>query len=548
MATKSNGKYHINYKDGWAYLTIEAPQGGGRPVYSETVSGRLQLLKIPPVRRQIIQEIIDNASGKPKKLIHWPDGDKLGPEVRVTITENAMTASVYITPEKQGGEPLSKAKIREALTEEGITFGINENAINLIIKNRTYSQSVIIAEGQLPINEKAARVEYHFETDRGKPFRELEYQRIDLKELNFIQNKNEDDLLAKLLPAVPPRNGTDVRGNSLPAETGGDETTLQIGDGAKFSEDGKEILAAVTGNVKLQKGMVTVEPLITVENVDYSNGNMKFEGSIDIQGRIADGFVVNAVGDIQIGKSVSKVEIETKGDLILKAGISGNDGSKITCGGDLYARYIESADIYCAGNLYIEEAIMHSRVMVEKEIILTGKRAEIFGGRVVAGGSIHCKKLGNISEPATELHLGLNLNEFQKNKELESSIAEANAKIDKTDLQLRQIKAALKKGHPVELEGEKPLSIPLEKLSTAKAQLEAITVKLNVKVSEDLRALHEMIREQNIDENAHLTVEQQIFGNVMVFFGALKWHSPEKGTRKTALLVKGGKLLEKGQE
>lgn len=108
---------------------------------------------------------------------------------------------------------------------------------------------------------------------------------------------------------MQPVEGKDIFGNILYPMNEGSSFTLKPGEGAFFSEDGKEIYASITGNVKLKGNTVTVEPVITVENIDYSNGNMDFDGAVDIKGRIADGFYVKASGDIQIGKSVSRVTI-----------------------------------------------------------------------------------------------------------------------------------------------------------------------------------------------------------------------------------------------
>ncbi|MBI9103151.1 MAG: DUF342 domain-containing protein [Spirochaetales bacterium] len=544
MSIKHDGTFQLFYKEGWACLTVFPPEKGGRPVYVENVSGRIQLLGIPSVRQQIIRDIIEKAEGLPSKLIQWPDGEKLGPEITTSISEDNMSASVTITSERQGGEPLSEEKLIKALKEAGVVFGLQEEALASILRRKIYGQPVLIAHGRPPVDEETARIEYLFETDRGKPFRELDYERIDLKELNFIQNRDEGDILARLLAPITPEDGMDVRGNPLPARTGGADSALKAGEGTLLSADGREITAQVTGNVKLTTTGVIIEPLVTVENIDYSNGNMDFKGAIDVQGRIADGFTVKTDGDIQIGKSVSKINITSGGDMVLKAGISGNDEGIITCGGDLYAKYIENATIYCKGNIYVEEAIMHSNVMGEKDIILSGKRAEIFGGQMAAGGSLKCKKLGSINEPQTEVHLGLSLADYKKQEALEEKIKITNSEIDKTDLQIRQIKAAIKKGGAAET----PLEIPQDKLSTALTQLQDKSVKLNTQVSEGLKDLHEMKREQKIDENAHLTVEQQIFGNVSVFFGSHRWVSSGKATSKTVLMVKKGKLLEKGSE
>ena len=532
--------FRVFYRDNYACLTVYPSEGRESRLYPEDVIGRLKLLDIQGVRLQQIRDIIEEASGEPVPIVLWPKGRKLGPKLSLETSEDNMHAYIIIEPEKQGGEPLSVEMINSFLASNGIVFGIDTSVVQSIVQKQTYSHPVMVASGSLPVDEKSAEPEYLFLTDRGRPFKKLDNDRIDLKELNFIQNKKKEELLGRLLPPVEPRDGTDVFGNSIPAARGVADPVFSAGDGAILSDDGKLIHADTDGNARLDRGRVIVEPMISVENVDYSNGNMDFDGSVDIRGRVADGFSVKAKGDIQIGKSVSRVNITGGGDIVLKAGITGNDEGFIICGGDLYARYIENANILCNGNVYVEEAIMHSSIKAGGEIILKGKRAEIFGGRIFAAGSIKCKKLGSVNEPFTEVFLGIDLDSFTAMEELQRTVSEHNRRVDELDTQIRQIKNALKN----DASGEHS-DVSTEKLTAALEQLSREAEIRNLKLSDSLKELHEVKRNCKINESSVLTVEQQIYGKVHVYFNHLRWDSPGKGTGKTKLIVKQGKLLEK---
>ena len=529
--------FTVFYSDGYACLTVFPFSEAGRTVYPEEIIGRLKILGIHNVLRENIIGILEKQSGRPEPLVPWPDGAKLGPVIDVGISEDSMTAAVEISPEKQGGEPLSAKMIQDRLTENGIVFGIDSGVIETIVLKRIYRQKINVAFGLPAVDEQPPIAEYFFETDRVKPFRKLEFNRIDLKELNFIQNKKAGDCLARLGPPVPPADGTDIRGKTIHAKRGSAAVTFKAGAGTAISADGREITAETDGNVKLKDGTVVIEPLISVENVDYSNGNMDFNGSLDISGRIADGFTVKARGDVQIGKSVSKVDIASGGDVILKAGISGNDEGRIICGGDLYARYIENAIIICSGNIFVEEAVMHSDVKAGGDIVLTGKRAEIFGGRAAAGGSIICKKLGSLNEPVTDLFLGIDLDTFNRLSALQLSVKNNTGRINELDTKIRQLQTALKRNDNPE--------VSADKLTAALNQLNMESSVIRTKLNESVRLLHELRKEIELNPESRLDVENTIYPKVHVFFGDLRWDSPNKGTGKTSLLVKGGKLLVK---
>lgn len=533
----SEGTFQIYYKDGYACLTVYPKSQSGRTVYPEEIMGRFKILEIHSIRRQKILDIIEGESGMPVPVAAWPEGEKLGPQISLEAAEDRMSASVVISPAKQGGEPLSVNMLRNFLKKKKIVFGIDTEVLKTIVLKQIYNQPVKIAFGIEAVDEQPPTPEYFFETDRGKPFKELEYQRIDLKELNFIENRIAGSTLALLGKPVLPVDGTDIYGNKLPAKRGAPPPSFAAGPGARMSEDNIKITAEIDGNAKLLDGRVIIEPLIAVENVDYSNGNMDFNGSIDVGGRVSDGFELRARGDIQIGKSVSKVDISAGGDIILKAGISGNDEGRIICDGDLYARYIESAHIICRGNVFVEEAIMHSDIKAGGDIILTGKRAEIFGGSLLAGGSVKCKKIGSINEPVTELFIGIDLDTFSRLEGLQNSVKKNTDRINELDTQIRQIRIALKKQDNQE--------VSAEKLAAALQQLEKESGIINTKITDSVKLLHELKRSIEINETSELSAEQQIYGKVHVYFNNLRWDSPNKGTGKTLLLVKQGKLLEK---
>ncbi|MDC7124522.1 MAG: FapA family protein [Spirochaetales bacterium] len=531
------GQFQVFYKNDQAYLTVYPAAENSLRVYPEDIIGRLKILGIQNVRRHKITQIIEKATGEPEAIAQWTEGKKLGPVISLELAEDNMTAKIAIKPGKQGGEPLSKGMILKFLKNNKVIHGIDNNIINSIVLKNVFNQKVAIAFGTPAINERPAEPMYLFVTDRGKPFKELEYERIDLKELNFIQNCKEGDILAQLAPPIKPVDGKNVLGELLLAERKTAEVKLDAGTGTKLSDDGEKVFAEIEGNVKLINRTVVVEPLVKVENVDYSNGNMDFNGAVDVTGRIADGFILKTKGDIQIGKSVSKVNIQSEGDIILKAGISGNDEGIIECGGNLYARYIESANITCKGNVFVEEAIMHSSIKCGGDIILKGKRAEIFGGRIFASGSIQCKKIGSINEPLTDIFLGLSLENYVKFENLQLLVSEHSKKLDEIEEQIRQIKNALNKNQET--------NPAQDKLNTALQQLLKESDIRTENLNSNLHKLHELKKNLKIDESSILYAEQQIYGKVHVYFNNIRWDSPAKGCGKTSLIIKKGKLLEK---
>jgi len=366
--TKSiDGYFKIKYKDGYATLTVFPPINGGREVYIEDVVKRLKLLNIPKAEYELIKNIIIEANGKPVNIALWPQGEEFRPNIEVKVSPDKIRGFVKIVEPKNSITEITKDDILFEIESHNIKYGVNEEKVEEIINKKLFNIEVEIANGILPIDGEDEFIEPLFDTNPGKPFLLDEYDRINLKELNFIQNKLKDEPVARYFPKKEGRNGIDVFGEIIPFKTE-EKQKISWDSNIVKSNDGLKLVTLIDGNCFLKNNTIQVEPFITFQNVDYKTGNVEFIGSVLINQTVLDGFYVKAEGTIQIGQSVSKVRLESKKDIILKAGINGNGEGTIICQGDLYAKFIEGANIVCHGNLFVEEAIMNSNVKVDKNI------------------------------------------------------------------------------------------------------------------------------------------------------------------------------------
>ena len=210
---------------------------------------------------------------------------------------------------------------------------------------------------------------------------------------------------------------------------------LLAGPLTELRED--RIYALEDGNVRIDKGMVMIEPVVTVGNVDYETGNLEFVGSIIIKGSVADGFSVKASGDIQIGKSVGRVLIDSGRNVILQAGINGDREGRVKAGGDVYARFVESSLIECSGSLIVTGSILHTTLKVSGNLLLEGGRNEILGGLGIVRGWVKCRKIGSLYETKTNLIVGVEPTELEDFLESLKSLDDLRDQLDKLDKRIR---------------------------------------------------------------------------------------------------------------
>ncbi len=530
-----DGKFDLYCRKGRVYVVVHGPSGHGSPVYPDQIESRLRLLGAPRAPSSRIRRALDEATGMPVPLIDWPEGRHLEAEFKVHIAEDRMSAELTIQPPHKGGAVPSRDEALEALDDAGVVFGVDISSIDHMIETRSYSTPVVVAQGREPVYGSGHRIEYHFNTNRGKPYLEMEFDRINLKELNFIDNRHKDDLLAELLPPVRAEDGRTVTGETIAAQTDVVVVRLQGGRNTYLSRDERRLYAGCDGNVRiLEDGTVIVEPVVTVKNVNYETGNIHFEGSVVVEGHIADNFIIEADGDIQVGKGVGKATLRAGGNIVLKTGINGNTEGTIECGGDLYARYVESARVTCRGHAFVEEAIMHSHMVVAHHCLLNGRRSEIIASTLIVGGSVWCKKLGNFNEAATRVAIGVAPELLMGYRSAKKALEDKQAELDRIEEKISQLEKALRDGRND------------ERLSQAREQLQAAGITVVKDIDELRKRLPALREEMRASRKSILVVEDTLFRGVALSFGSMEYRVPDNGVRKTIFRPGESEILESG--
>lgn len=533
-ASHSDGFFKLEYQDGFATLTVYPPEGEGKPVYVDDVANRMKLLGIPRVSIFTLEQIITEAKGVPVKLIKWPEGAELGATIKISTSDDKMMATAYLTPPQKGGAQMTKNQVMHILYDMKITYGIDEIAIDKLISKPLYNENVVIAKGKIPIHGSGATIKYHFNTHPGKPFLEDEQGRVDLKELDFVQNKTAGQLLAEKLPPIRGVPGYNIHGEEIKPRPGPDQILIP-GKNTYFDEKEQKLFAAIDGNVYKRNKTVNVEPMIVLDDVDYEVGNIDFNGSVHIRGSIADGFKVMAQGFIQVDNFVGKAYIKAGKEVILKAGMNGGGEGIIEAEDNIYARFIESARIITGCDLLIEEAIMHSIIQVKGNLIFSGRRGELIGGENTIGGCLWCKKLGSINGVKTQVSMGIDPEKISLYNQLREKINDRKDKLAEIEIKIKRLEkiATNHQGLPHELEAAFSKLIKMQKRLRDEIQYldrESTDISFNLVPSKESIAV----------------IEDTGYEGAVVHFGREEFRVPPNDIRKTVLKYIGGKIKESG--
>ena len=518
--------FSLRYQDGWAVLIVPPESKRPRPVYTDDVVARMKLLNIPPVPARTIRDIIENGSGRPEALVEWPWGAQLSAWVEVNVSEDGMEARARVRPARAGGAPLDQDIIHAALERAGVSKGVEQGALKALIRGEGVREDFPVAKGCQAEAGIAERTECLFITDRGKPWKELSGGRIDLKELNFIQNRKAGDLLARRIPSVSPQDGYDVYGQVIPADPIPPTTPITAGEGVLEIEGGLE--AAVDGNVRLVDGVVFIEPSVTVDNVDYSTGNIDFDGSVSIEGTVADGFAVKASGDIQVGKTVGRARLETGRNLVLQAGIVGDGEGTCIVKENLFAKFLESAVVKVNGDLFVSEAILHSNIEVDGSLFLTEGRGEMTGGVAAVGGNMECKRIGSLYAGSTKLYIGCPPDALNAYQELGGEMKKIRDERDELERQLDYLKS-------------RPGTDPrrLDNLE------QGIDKRIRI-LKDGVAKLSAMKNELTAAENTQLAVQDRVYQGSFISFGIEEYAVGDKGLERVVLRRENGQTTMHG--
>lgn len=520
-----NGYFKIHYFEGQAFLTVFPPGRDGRPVYKEDVENRMKILNIPWVSPQLISGIIRKSSGKPEPLTDWPEGAEYRPSFEIEIADDKMSASAILRPALRSGDRLEYKDIVLLLEEKNICFGLDTALIKSMLQGPVYNKKEIIARGQPCEAGDSGSIVYFFDINPGKPFLTDKSGRVNLKELNFIQNKKSGEVLALKNDPRPGKKGQNILGEEiLPPEVLSRE--LSAGENVELSADGKQLTALMDGHVFLKDEVIHVKQVVELDNVDNSTGNIDFDGCVLIKGTITDGFTLRAAGTIQVNDCVGRVTIESGEDVVLKAGINANNEGTITCRGNLYTRFIEGAGVECEGSIFAEEAIMHSHISAAKDVILKGRRAELLGGHSVIGRQLVCKKIGSIIGVNTKIYMGIEPAKYRILGELKKN----------TLLNRRRIET-------LELEKHKQEK---EKNSRKVQEIENLLERLKDETRHSEKEYKEAQAILLPSGESAVIVEEKMFNGVQIHFGHEEYKVTSQEKSRIVLTYKNHKIIEKG--
>ncbi|MVB09757.1 Flagellar Assembly Protein A [Caprobacter fermentans] len=315
------------------------------------------------------------------------------PEIRLSVSSDGLEATIEVKTAFQG-QTVSYEEIMAFLKENGVVYGVMESLIRDFCENRKFFLDLVCARGLHPVDEENGKLEYLFQREQNTMPTEREDGTVDYKNLGIVQNVKKGDLLCRIIPPQPGKDGIDVYGNAV-AYRRGKLPSFPQGKNTAVSEDGLTLTADADGCVEYKNASLSVSEVFIVRgDVDGSSGNIDFIGTVIVQGDVLEGFSVKAGGDINVRGMVEGALLEAGGSIAIACGMNGMSRGKLIAKGSISAQYIENTTVECAGDLR-SDVIFNSIVKVGNSVLVRGRKGLLAGGRCQAGRSITANTIGS---------------------------------------------------------------------------------------------------------------------------------------------------------
>jgi uncharacterized protein (DUF342 family) len=403
--------------------------------------------------------------------------------IKLHISEDKMTVRMDCTPAYGNGEQLSINAVRVALNKQGIIKGIDivaiEKAVNLTNKSLAPQKDIIVAQGIPPINGSDGSIELHFNVEKKEyDFKILPDGRIDYKNTADILMAQDGQLLATLTDPQKGIAGSDVFNTPVYPEDG-KPANLVAGKGVRLSDDKKQFFAACKGCLLYNKPTLeVVDTYIVKGDIDYSTGNVHFNGTVIITGNVPDGFEVKAEGDIIIMRNVEAARLEAGRDVFVKGGVQGKGKGIICAGRDIFVEYVQNGHLEAQGVIEIGNFAINSYIATTNQLFLTKKRGTLIGGESYALRGFDVKSLGSEQGVKTYVEAGTDIITQKKITEFMEVANLMSTNLKKIDDTLKTVSAAFKT-NPALAVSRKPLVIKaLEKRAEIDMNLKLINAKI----------------------------------------------------------------------
>lgn len=340
----------------------------------------------------------------------------------ITISEDKMFAYLKANSKDQ---KLDAREVLDQMEKDGISFGIRKSiftSFKTLNDALNVTPILEIARGVGPKKGSPAELIFSFDKDRvpGKPFIDSN-GRAHYRKLNYVENIDVGSLLVEKKMARKGFDGRNVLNELLSAEYG-EDLLVEHSDNVipkKISEKNcVRYYSLVPGMPTYNDEKLNVETSINIDrDIDFSVGNINFNGSLLVAGNVKRGFLVECIGNIEIGGNVDFSSVIAGQNLKILNGVVTGKKKSVIAGNNASIKFSENSNVTIGNDLFVDNWILHSFVDCKGKVVLSEEKGMIVGGKIKSGISVEANEIGSEANVETEIVINYN-DEYYKNNDL----------------------------------------------------------------------------------------------------------------------------------
>lgn len=427
-------------------------------------------------------------------------------EYRISMSGDEMQVTLEFL---KVSETFSSERILEELYNMGIVAGIDEEKLHQLQRRRRTEIVYVIAKGLPPDAGQDGWYEYFFRTELDHRPKVFPDGTVDYQNIEWFEMVKEGQKLALYHDATPGVDGYTVTGHVLPGPRG-KEISLLTGQGFTVEEDAHEYYAALNGRVEINDTHLTVLNVLELGTVNLSTGNITFNGSVHVKGDVGVGVTIQSSEDIIVDGFVEGATLISGRDILLKGGSNASGRGYINAGRNITAQFFENAEVIAKDDIEINYC-MNCNMNADGMLKVVGRNGSVVGGTITAVHGIEVNDIGNESELATYVRIGVNEKLWKRRVMLEESIESVTEEL----FRIKDAYQMMRKKYPPEVRNSMDIYLQAETAITRKQN----QLKQLKKMREDLK------KELGEIENVEAVIHGTVYEGVMIELNAEKWLS-----------------------
>jgi len=433
--------------------------------------------------------------------------------IQVKLSEDGRVGLLTINAPPENYPSIEE--IQSKIAKAHWSLKINQTLLEKLVSAHRSTQDQIIT--QIDFNDESFI--WYIDKPSQLALHREEDGRINFKQIHEFQSVSEGQKLLSVLPPDNPQSPSQTTSKTILHYLAGRNTTV--------SDDGLTVYANKNGHVFLRENKIIIDNIYHIEgDVDYTTGNVKFDGVILIEGDVRSGFRVDASESIIINGMVEAASVYSRnGDISIKHGIMGKNRAKILAGGNLKCSFVQNANLSARKDVLIEKYAINSTILSGGKIFVNTNEGMIWGGKVLAEDGIHVKIAGN--ERRTETEIGLtgfqNISIDSRRKSLQNEYAELHKRLLALEKQVEFFNLLKERLNGLTPQKENERTQSLKDIEMVKTELAGLEQKL--------ASLEKM--DTSIHRVKCINVFDTVYSGVTVSMGTVKEYIgiPEKKVR-----------------